>query len=87
MWTFNLDRVLNPKTVAVIGASDQPGTVGFSLSKNFLKGGFEGAVHLVNVRDHTILGQKTVPSIGDVPVAVDLALIATPAATVPDIVE
>jgi acetyltransferase len=87
MGTLNLDRVLDPKVVAVIGASDKPGSVGFTLAKNFLKSEFEGKVFLVNVRDQTILGQKTVPSIDAVPVVVDLAVIATPAATVPDTVE
>jgi acetyltransferase len=87
MGTFNLDRVLSPKSVAVIGASDKAGSVGFALAKNFLGGDFEGKVYLVNVRSQTILGQKTVPTIGDVPETVDLAMIATPAATVPDMVE
>ena len=87
MGTFNLDRILNPKSVAIIGASDKPGSVGLALSKNFLTGEFEGKVFLVNVRDETILGQRTLPSIGDVPMPVDLAIVATPAATVPDAVE
>jgi acetyltransferase len=71
----------------VIGASDKPESVGFSLAKNLLKGEFGGKVYLVNARNQTILGQATVPRIGDVPGPVDLALIATPAATVPEVVE
>jgi acetyltransferase len=87
MGTLNLDRVLDPKVVAIIGASDKPGSVGFALSKNFLQGDFEGKVYLVNIRDQTIFDQKTVPTIDGVPAPVDLAVIATPAATVPDTVE
>ena len=73
-----------PNCVAVIGASEKPGSVGRALSENVRS--FKGRVFFVNPSHATLLGQKTFTAIGDVPEAVDLAVIATPAATVPGII-
>ena len=80
-----LRAMFAPKCVALIGASEQPGSVGRALMENLLS--FDGRVFPVNQNRATLLGQKTFPKIGDVPAAVDLAVIATPAATVPGVVE
>jgi len=53
-----LDKIFNPKSVAVIGASDEEGSVGYALMKNFLESGFEGEVYPVNIRIKEILGVK-----------------------------
>jgi acetyltransferase len=87
MGTFNLERLFDPKSIAVIGASDQEGTVGFALTKNLTKGEYEGKVYLVNNRKSEILGLKAYGAIGLVPEPVDLVLIATPAKTVPAVME
>ncbi|HTT25696.1 MAG TPA: CoA-binding protein, partial [Thermoplasmata archaeon] len=87
MGTLNLDAIFDPKSVAVIGASDTPGTVGRALVDNFLTSGFKGKVYLVNPRKPEILSTKTYPDIGSVPAPVDLAVIATPAATVAGVVD
>ena len=87
MVTFNLDRLFDPKSVAVIGASDQEGTVGAALTKNLAKGEYSGRVYLVNNHRPEVMGIKAYPSIGAVPEPVDLVLIATPAKTVPAVVE
>lgn len=79
-----LSGMLSPKSVAIIGASDKPGSVGRALMENLQS--FSGRVFAVNPNDSLILGQRTFPTIGDVPEDVDLAVIATPAATVPGIV-
>jgi acetyltransferase len=84
---LNLDRIFNPKAVAVIGASDEEGTVGYALMKNFKDLGYEGKVYPVNIKKEEVLGLKAYPTIEQVPEIVDLAIIATPARTVPDIVE
>ena len=86
MGTYNLDRILNPQSVAVIGASDKEGSVGYTLARNMVQGGFKGRVYLVALRHENILGQPTYASIRDVPEPVDLVLIATPAKSVPDVV-
>ena len=87
MTTTDVDRILNPRSVAVIGASDKENTVGYSLTRNLVQGSYRGPTYLVAVRAREILGQKSFGSIRDVPEAVDLALIATPAASVAEVVE
>lgn len=76
--------MLAPKSVVLIGASEKPGSVGRALTDNIQS--FNGRVFLVNPNHPTILGQKTFSKISDLPEATDLAVIATPAATVPGIV-
>ncbi|MEM3730976.1 MAG: GNAT family N-acetyltransferase [Candidatus Bathyarchaeia archaeon] len=87
MVTTYLDKIFNPKSVAIIGASDEQGSVGYALMKNFLDFGFEGKVYPVNIRKNEILGLKAYQNVEQIPDAVDLAVIATPAKTVPDVVE
>src|SRR3989337_544976 len=87
MVTLNLDYIFNPKSIAIIGASDQEGSVGYAIVKNLTQQGYAGKVYLVNIRKPEILGVKTYPTVMEVPEAVDLAMIATPAKTVPDVME
>jgi acetyltransferase len=84
---LNLDKIFNPKTVAIIGASDEEGTVGYALLKNFRELGFEGRIYPVNIKKSEVMGLKAYPTVEQVPEPVDLAVIATPARTVPDILE
>ncbi len=83
----SLDKFFNPENVAVIGASDRQGTVGWRLIKNLTEMGYRGKVYPVNIRKQEILGMKAYQSIEQIPEHVDLAVIATPAKTVPSIVE
>jgi acetyltransferase len=85
MVTTNLDKIFNPQNVAIIGASDVEGSVGYAIVKNFTQMGFTGKIYFVNVRKPEILGVKTYPTVDQIPDAVDLAIIATPAKTVPDV--
>ncbi|TRO53717.1 GNAT family N-acetyltransferase [Candidatus Bathyarchaeota archaeon] len=87
MVTLNLDKIFNPRTVAIIGASDKEGSVGYSIVKNFTQLGYSGKVYLVNVRKTEILGMKSYQKIEQIPESVDLAMIATPAKTVPMVME
>ncbi|MCS7114310.1 MAG: bifunctional acetate--CoA ligase family protein/GNAT family N-acetyltransferase [Nitrososphaerota archaeon] len=87
MGTENLDKIFNPKRVAVIGASDKEGSIGFKLLRNLVGVGYHGVVYPVNPFKSTIQGITAYPSITRVPWQVDLAIIATPAHTVPQIVE
>jgi acetyltransferase len=79
-----LDMMFAPKSVAVIGASEKSGSVGRALLENLRP--FHGHVFPVNPNHATVLEEKAFPTIKDVPEDVDLAVIATPAATVPGIV-
>lgn len=81
-----LDAIFTPKSVAVIGASEKPGSVGRTLLWNLISNPFGGTVFPVNPHRHSILGIKAYPSIFAVPETVDLAVIATPAPTVPTII-
>ncbi len=81
----NLDKMFRPKSVAVIGASEDRGSVGRTLVEN-LTSGFKGNVYPVNPNRETVLGIRCFPSVSDLPETVDLAVIATPARTVPRIV-
>jgi acetyltransferase len=81
-----LDTVFAPKVVALIGASEAPGSVGRTLMENLRGSDFGGAVYPVNPKRARVLGVKTCARIADVPGPVDLAVIATPAATVPGVI-
>jgi acetyltransferase len=85
--TLNLDKIFNPKSVAIVGASDEEGTVGYTLMKNLTASKYGGKVYPVNIRKKEVLGLKACQSVEQLPETVDLAIIATPAKTVPDVVE
>lgn len=78
-----LDALFLPQTVAVIGAKDDPGSVGSTIMHNMISGGFKGRLYPVNPKRQTVWGIKCYPTIGAVPEQVDLAIIVTPAVTVP----
>ncbi|MBD3247674.1 GNAT family N-acetyltransferase [Candidatus Falkowbacteria bacterium] len=82
-----LDKLFNPQTIAVIGASDKEGGVGNALMKNLISNNFKGIVYPVNPKREAVQGIKTYPSVSDIPDKIDLAIIATPAKTVPALVE
>ncbi len=81
-----LRAIFAPKSIAVIGATEQEGRVGRTVLWNLISNPFGGTVYPINKRHHHVLGIKAYASVGDVPEPVDLAVIVTPAPTVPDIV-
>src|SRR5258707_7979241 len=80
-----LDSMFAPESVAVIGATERPGSVGRALLDNLKS--YHGAVYPVNLKRHLVLGLPAFPKIGAIPGHVDLAIVATPAETFPDIVQ
>lgn len=82
-----LDRLFKPKTIAVIGGSVREQAVGYAVLKNILDAGYQGKVYVVNPKYQEVQGQPCVRTINRVPVIVDLAVITTPARTIPGIVE
>ncbi len=81
-----LDVLFKPGSIAIIGATERAGSVGRAVVSNLRIPDFRGKVYPVNPQHTDILGLTASPSIGEIPEAVDLAVIATPAATVPAIV-
>ena len=81
-----LDKILAPKSVAVIGASNEPGKVGAIALANLVKAGFAGPIFPVHPRHKSVQGLRAYPSVVELPQEVDLAVICTPAPTVPDLV-
>ncbi|MFO7753409.1 MAG: acetate--CoA ligase family protein [Desulfobacteraceae bacterium] len=82
-----LDRVLNAKSVAVIGASRNETKRGYQAIKTLLKEGYEGDIFPVNPKEDTLLGLQCYKSVNDIEKEVDLALITTPAKTIPSILK
>jgi len=82
----NLDRLFRPKSVAVIGASTQPGKLGHMVFQALRQSRFQGALYAVNPKAGMIDGEPVLPSLAALPAAPDLAVIVTPAPTVAAIV-
>ena len=82
----SLDRLLRPRSVAIIGASDKPGALGASVLSNLERQGFDGAIHLVNPKRSDIGGRPCVASVDDLPEGIDAAVLAIPRAGVLDAV-
>ena len=83
----NLDALFKPKSIALVGASDKPGSIGAILAENLLTAGFQGKVIPINPGHEQILGLKTYPDAASLPQTVDLGVICTPADAVPGIVD
>ncbi|HWB52857.1 MAG TPA: bifunctional acetate--CoA ligase family protein/GNAT family N-acetyltransferase [Tepidisphaeraceae bacterium] len=81
-----LDAIFNPKSVAVIGATERAGSVGRTIFANLMNGRFGGVVYPINPGRPTVQGIQAYPRIDQTPTPVDLAVIVTPAATVPNVV-
>src|ERR1051326_2163876 len=81
-----LDPMFFPHSVAVIGATERPGSVGRAVVWSLVSSPFGGTVYPVNSKRGNVLGLKAYGRIADVPEMVDLAVIVTPATTVPGVV-
>ena len=82
-----LDSIFAPKSVAVIGATETPGSVGRTIVWNLLSSTFGGTIYPVNPKRSSILGIKAYPSLNDVPELVDLIVVVTPAQSIPGIIK
>ena len=86
MSTHNLSKIFHPRSVAVVGASSKPASVGRTVLENLQQAGFPGSIYPINPKYDSLLGLKAYGSIGELPESPDLAIIATPAPTVPSLV-
>src|SRR5947209_9369112 len=81
-----LDVFFSPKTVAVIGATENAGSVGRTLLWNLMTSPFGGTVYPVNPKRSSVLGVKAYPSVTEIPEDVDLAVIVTPPPSIPGLI-
>src|SRR5438094_636319 len=81
-----LDAIFAPRAVAVIGATEKAGSVGRSILWNLIGSPFGGTVYPVNPSRPNVLGIRAYPRIAAVPEPVDLAVVVTPAPTVPGVI-
>ncbi|KQQ89227.1 GNAT family N-acetyltransferase [Massilia sp. Leaf139] len=82
----NLGKLFAPRSVALIGASSRPGSLGATLLHNLVAGGFRGAIHPVNPKYTELAGLPVVAGVAELASAPDLAVICTPPATLPGII-
>jgi acetyltransferase len=81
-----LDSLFAPRSIAVVGATERAGTVGRAILWNLLHGSYQAKVYAVNPNHPEVLGNKTYKRVAEIPETVDLAVVATPAWSVPQII-
>lgn len=83
----SLKVFLNPRSIAVIGASRTPGKIGYEVVKNLINYGYKGKIYPVNPNATEVLGLKAYPSVLSIPDEVDVAVVTVPAQLVPQVIE
>ena len=83
----NIESIISPRSIAVIGATNRPGSVGLSVFRNILINGFKGVLYPVNPKAGSIQSVKAYPKLADIPDEVDLAVIIVPAEVVSTVLE
>ncbi|MDY6989015.1 MAG: acetate--CoA ligase family protein [Thermodesulfobacteriota bacterium] len=82
-----LEHFFKPSSIAVVGASQNPGKIGYDILNNILRYGFKGAVYPINPKAKEILGRQAFPDLVSVPSQIDLAVVALPSAAVMEVIE
>ncbi len=77
--TASMNRIMRPRAVAVIGASNEDGKIGNSVMKNLINGGYQGEIYPINPKSDEVLGKRAYKSIKDVEADIDVAVFAVPA--------
>ncbi len=83
----NLRYLFNPQSIAVVGASNRPHSIGSVVMRNLLQGGFEGPILPVNPKEQAVAGVLAYNRVESLPLAPDMAVICTPPQTVPDLID
>ncbi|HXQ12259.1 MAG TPA: bifunctional acetate--CoA ligase family protein/GNAT family N-acetyltransferase [Caulobacteraceae bacterium] len=86
MSTRNLDALFRPKTIALVGASNREGAVGWAIARNLYAAGFAGPILAVSPHEPAIGSVLSYRSVGELPLTPDLAVLATPAAAAPELI-
>ena len=82
----NLDKIFQPDSIAVVGASERQGSVGAALMRNLIDRGFSGDIYPINPKYNIIWKRSAYPSLKDLNIPPDLVVVATPIISVPQIV-
>jgi acyl-CoA synthetase (NDP forming) len=82
-----MDKIFNPNSIAVIGVSERRTNMGRNIVANLLDFGYKGEIHVVGRREGDVFGHRICTSIEELPQGIDLAVILTPASTVPDLMD
>jgi len=83
----NIESIMNPRSIAVVGATNRPGSVGLAVFRNILTAGFQGVLYPVNPKAKYVQSVTAYPKLEDIPDEVDLAVIIVPAKIVCPILE
>ena len=83
----DMEYILSPKSVAVVGASNRPGSLGLAVFRNLIDGGYQGILYPVNPKAKSVQGVKAYPSITGIPDEVDMAVLIVPSERVESIIE
>ncbi|MEZ5278029.1 MAG: acetate--CoA ligase family protein [Opitutaceae bacterium] len=87
MSTTNMRSFFHPESITVIGASGNPVSLGFMVMKNLMAAGFAGPIMPVNPKYESVSGVLTYPTVAELPRPAELAIICTPPAMIPDLIE
>jgi len=82
-----ITKLLQPKSIAVVGASAQPGKIGYTVISNLIKGGYKGKIYPINPTANEILSLPVYPSVSVVPESIDLAVVTVPVKFVSQVAE
>ena len=82
---MNLDFFFTPKSVAIIGASNRKGSMGYVFMNNITQAGYKGEIYPINPKEDEVFGLTAYKNIKDIPADVDLAVILIPAKSVPEV--
>lgn len=83
----NIGSIMSPRSIAVVGATDRPGSVGYAVFRNIIDSGFKGGLYPVNIKAKTVQGVKSYPTISAISGEVDLAVVIIPADKVCSVME
>lgn len=82
-----MDKIFNPNSIVVVGVSERPTNMGRNIASNLLDFGYRGEIHLVGQRGGVVFGHRIRTAVEELPEGIDLAVILTPASTVPDLMD
>ncbi len=81
----NIAGIMSPSSIAVVGATSRPGSVGRSVFRNIIYGGYQGVLYPVNPKARSVMGVKAYPKLADIPDPVDMVVIIVPSQIVPPV--
>jgi len=85
MSIHDLSKLFTPRSLVVFGASERKNAVGEVVFRNLLESGYRGKIHVVNPKHDSVQGHKAYKSLEEIGEPIDLAVVVTPAATIPHI--